>query len=110
MGVTIYNEAHQEKNYKNLGVLLRYARCHKTTVRFIRAIQNLSGSGVLAVYWNNGSYAIADFASYRVMMQWLASRRSWRCADVVTHPFNSETFIGWLGVLCEATTKGGTEK
>ena len=59
---------------KNLEVLSRYARKHRVTKTITR--KESSGRGYLCVYYANGARGDSMFASYNVLQNWIATKRS----------------------------------
>lgn len=68
-----------ENKVKNLGWVLRYSR--NNLIRCVEARQENGTYGVegcLRVFFDNGTIFVCDFASHKVLCEWIKSRRSWR--------------------------------
>lgn len=82
-----------ENKVKNLGWALRFAS--NNTIRCIEARQEngtYEVEGRLRIFFDNGYIFHADFASYKVMIDWINKRRSWR-GVVLHHVVYGQNFL-----------------
>lgn len=90
--VEIIKDAKVIRRSRNLRGLLDYPRHFSRYVRRV-SIEPHSNGGRLSVFYADGAFASADFASFSVLQGWLRSRRSWHGAEL----FVGTTPCGLLG-------------
>lgn len=77
---TITKNARIIRQSKNLRGLLDYARVSRVTRVELAPFAQVNGS--LRVFYEDGSIGRENFASYRIMVDWVRNRRSWRGAEI----------------------------
>ncbi len=69
---------------KNLGCILRYATKHGVAKVGVAAHNwpDINGGGELLVEFGDGACVATDFADYRVLVDFVSRRSSWRGAEL----------------------------
>lgn len=62
---------------RNLRIVIRYAKMHKTWVESYGVIPAAKGTALLQVYWADGAECTTTFNCYDVCVDWVQRRRGW---------------------------------
>lgn len=75
---------------RNLRGILTYARKADTFVYGVSLTEREDKSGRLIVRFDNGAWSVTHFASFSVLLCWIAARTSWRGARVWANAAGNE--------------------